>query len=96
MPHCQECGSTFGHLKCCSKANDYQATRAKETKKWSYEWPKQQGYYWYKGEDGIIEITHFDGEDYEHGFNVCWTEKPLGKEDFKNVKWYGPINPPKN
>lgn len=65
-------------------------------KKWFYGKPRREGFYWYKKKSGDkIDITHFDGSDYELGFTNMGYDGPVGLEDFgKGTQWLGPIEPP--
>lgn len=65
---------------------------------WTTEAPTKSGYYWCKfngiGEEAIAIVFYCGDGDYECGFEGIGTEMPLGLKEFKNAKWFGPIEPP--
>ena len=70
---------------------------------WTYEIPKEKGWYWIKEEhekDDVIyleSIIYFDGVHFNPGneLNECGPEDVLFEELYEDCQWYGPIEPPK-
>jgi len=66
-------------------------------KKWTYEIPKEKGWYWFKEQYRETDITYFNGVYFNPG-NECKQCEPgdaFFEEYYGDVQWYGPIEPPK-
>jgi len=71
--------------------------------KWTYEIPKEKGWYWIKEEQKEIDviylndIMYFDGVHFNPGneYNECGPGDVLFEELYGDCQWYGPIEPPK-
>ena len=76
--------------------------------KWTKEIPTASGFYWIKADDGHTEVVRVDADETQiesewgNAVPQVYVEGKLGEigidqfvtERGKNLKWYGPINPP--